>query len=209
VGQQLADVPGSTWLWAGGAVLLSSLLDKPADDWARNNQGGNWRNVGAASNAVPYALALGTGLLFTGIAGEGAQDTATTAIKAAAYTLGANAVTRLAAGRARPSQELGNTSFSGFNRDALDSGFASNHVALAFALATPFARQYRQPWLYALAGASAIGRVQERDHWLSDTIAGAFMGYAFGSFLSNQPPSDTAMRLSVTPNSVTAQWPLK
>ena len=62
------------------------------------------------------------------------------------------------------------------------------------------------PWLYGVAAASAFGRVQKREHWLSDTVAGAFMGYAIGSMLSEQQTGRTGMRLSVTPTAVVANW---
>jgi len=210
LGRQIGDIPASTWLWAGGAILASSLLDKPVDRWAQNHQTGNADRLGTATNALPVAMALGAGLLYTGIGGQPAASTAETALKAAAYTWGANLVTRFVVGRSRPFEEQGNANFDGFNSNALQSGFASNHVAMAFALATPFAQQHNMPWLYAVAAASSFGRVQKRDHWVSDTVAGAFMGYAIGSLMTDQQQhSQTGMRLSVTPQSVVANWSFK
>lgn len=206
LGRQVADVPASTWLWAGGAVLASSLLDKRLDRWAARHQGGTADRLGTAANAVPVALALGAGLLYTGIAGEPAADTAETAIKSAAYTLGASLATRFVVCRARPNEGLGAASFRSVGGCALDSGFPSVHTSLAFALATPFAKQHDMPWLYGVAAATAFGRVQKRDHWLSDTVAGAFLGYAIGSMLSDQQTGKNGMRLAVTPQSVVANW---
>ena len=111
---------------------------------------------------------------------EGAASTGETAIKAAAYSLGASIATRYVMGRSRPTDGLGNTHFGGFRSGAWQSGFPSNHVAVAFALATPFAQQHDMPWLYGVAAATAFGRVQKRQHWVSDTVAGAAMGYAIG-----------------------------
>ena len=206
LGRQIADVPASTWLWAGGAVLASSLLDKQVDRWALKHPGGNSKRLGDASNLMPYALAAGAGLLYTGIAGEAASDTAETAIKAATFSLGASFATRFVAGRARPYQGQGNTSFDGPGRGSVKSGFPSAHTAVAFALATPFAQQYDMPWLYGVAAATAFGRVQKREHWLSDTVAGAFLGYAIGSMLSDQQMGRSGVRLSITPHSVVANW---
>jgi membrane-associated phospholipid phosphatase len=80
-------------------------------------------------------------------------------------------------------------------------------VALAFALATPFAQQYDNPWLYALAATSALGRVQSREHWFSDTLAGGLMGYAIGSItFESQHGSKRSLRLSATTQSVSANW---
>jgi len=208
LGRQIGAIPTSTWFWAGGAILVSSLLDKPADRWAVNHQTGNADRLGTATNALPGVLALGTGLLY--VSGQGASSTAETALKAAGYTYAANLVTRYAVGRARPIDEMGNASFNGFNSTATQSGFPSNHVAVTFALITPFAQDGNKPWLYGLAAASAYGRVQKRDHWVSDTVAGAFMGYAIGSLLGEQQHrKEDGMRLSVTPQAVSATWAFK
>ncbi len=205
LGRQIGGIPGATWLWAGGAILASSLLDKPADNWAQKHQTGTAKSLGSATNALPVALALGAGLLYTGIGGDPAASTAETALTAAAYAYGINFATRYAVGRARPTQGQGNASFDGFASGASQSGFASNHVATAFALVTPFAQQHDMPWLYGLAAASSFGRVQKREHWVSDTVAGAFLGYAIGSMLTDQH-KQSGMRLSVTPQSVEANW---
>ena len=37
-------------------------------------------------------------------------------------------------------------------------------------------------------------------------LAGAFMGYAIGALLAQQQRGETAMRLSLTPQSVVANW---
>jgi membrane-associated phospholipid phosphatase len=207
LGQQIGNVPASTWLWAGGAILASSLLDKEVDRRSTESTGGSGNALGTATNAVPYAMALGAGLLYTGIASESAAATAGTALSAAAYTLGANLATRYIVGRSRPYEEMGASNFNGFNSAAVRSGFASSHVAIAFALATPFAQQYDMPWLYAAAASTAIGRVQSREHWLSDTVAGAFIGYTMGSMLSEQQLGRKRnLRFSATPQSVEATW---
>jgi membrane-associated phospholipid phosphatase len=59
-------------------------------------------------------------------------------------------------------------------------------VSTAFALVTPFAQQYDMPYLYALAATTAIARVEQREHWFSDTVAGGLLGYAVGSIMSGQ-----------------------
>jgi membrane-associated phospholipid phosphatase len=152
-------------------------------------------------------LAIGTGLLFTGIAGEDSAATARTSLTAAAYSIGGNLVTKYAVGRSRPADELGNGNFNGFTSEAAQSSFASNHVALAFALATPFAQQYDNPWLYALAATSAFGRVQSQEHWLSDTVAGGLMGYAIGSITyESEHGGKRSLRMSATSQSVKASW---
>ncbi len=205
LGQQLADIPGQTWLWAGGAVLASSLLDGRADRWAQQHQGGKWDQAGSAANAMPYLLALGAGTLATGIAGDYAAQTANTALRSAVYTLGSNMLLRGVVGRSRPLDGQGQTDFNGLSSKASQSGFASNHTALAFALATPFAQQYDMPWLYGLAGATALGRVQKREHWLSDTVGGALLGYGMGTLLNQQEQAGGA-QLQWQGNRISANW---
>ena len=101
-------------------------------------------------------------------------------VMATGIALDVNFLGKLAIGRSRPSEELGSTSFNGFTNQSAQSGFASNHVTAAFALVTPFAQRYQQPWLYGLAATSALGRIQNREHFLSDTLAGGLLGYAIG-----------------------------
>jgi len=142
-----------------------------------------------------------------GMAGDEASATAKTALTAAALTLGTNALTKYAVGRARPLEDRGAGQFDGFQATAAQSSFASNHVALAFAIATPFAQAYDQPWLYGLAASTAVGRLQSREHWLSDTVVGGLMGYAIGSLAHQQQQSHRRVpRLSVGDRSVTASW---
>lgn len=207
LGRGIAGIPASTWAWGGATVLGASLLDSNLDQWAQNHQGENWDRLTNLTNGVPYALALGSGLLFTGIAGDDAALAARSALTAAAFTLGGNVLTKYAVGRARPLDGLGHSQFDGFGSTASQSSFASNHVALAFALATPFAQQYDAPWLYGLAASTAVGRVQSREHWLSDTVAGGLLGYAIGTLTyQQQQGGKRRMRLSATPQSVNASW---
>jgi hypothetical protein len=206
---QVADIPGQTWLWAGAAVLSSSLLDKRVDNWAVKHQTPNWNHVGSVGNQLPLAMGVGTALLYVGLAGPDAATTAETSLKAGTYALGASLLTRYTVGRARPFQDMGNSHFDGFNNGAFQSGFTSNHVSLAFALATPFAQKHDMPWLYGVAGLTALGRIQSRDHWLSDTVASAAMGYAIGTLVGQQQNSDKGVRYSVTPQSIEANWSFK
>ncbi|MEI6760184.1 MAG: YjbH domain-containing protein [Betaproteobacteria bacterium] len=209
LGRQINDIPGSTWAWGAGAIVAASLFDNRVDNWAQAHQGGTMERLGKAGTAVPIAMGLGTALLYTGLGGEPAASTADISLKAAGLTLGANLITRFTVGRARPFEGKGSGSFEGFGSDSAQSGFASNHVALAFALATPFAQEHNMPWLYAVAASTALGRVQQREHWLSDTVAGAMMGYAIGSMLTDQEHDRSGIRLSLSPQAVTAHWSFK
>jgi membrane-associated phospholipid phosphatase len=207
VGEGVLQMQPRAWLVGGGLVLGATLLDRPLDQWAQAHQGGRWGSLASAANAIPYALAMGAGAVWTGMAGDEASATAQTAIHAAAVTLGANLLTKYAVGRARPLDQRGASHFDGFQPAAVQSSFASNHVAMAFALATPMAQAYNQPWLYALAATSAIGRLHSREHWVSDTVTGGLMGYAIGTLAyERQQARSRAPRISLSDHSVTARW---
>jgi len=65
------------------------------------------------------------------------------------------------------------------------TSFVSGHATRAFALATTVAGFYpEKKWLgivsYSLATATSIGRVISEEHWTSDVIVGAALGYFIG-----------------------------
>jgi membrane-associated phospholipid phosphatase len=70
------------------------------------------------------------------------------------------------------------------------------------------------PWLYGLAALTGLARIQQRQHWFSDTVAGGAMGYAIATALTYQrerqarygeakPGEPTFM---VSPNRIDVAW---
>ena len=197
--------PNSTtpWLWGAGAVLGAMALDKTANRWALNHTQQTW--VPKLGNAVPLMLGLAA---MTDLSGDGVGPVA---LKSAGFTLAANELIRVSFGRARPEEERGSQQFDPFQGRNLKSSFASNHAALAFALATPFAQTYDMPWLYGAATITAVGRVQARQHWLSDTVAGGVLGYAIGSVLMDEHREQIGrtksnQQLLVSPSGIATRW---
>jgi membrane-associated phospholipid phosphatase len=80
-----------------------------------------------------------------------------------------------------------------------------------WAAVTPFAREYDAPWLYGLAALTNAGRIASREHWLSDTVASSFLGFAIGDFFWEQrrKPDDKGPRVGVSPAGVTVTWETK
>lgn len=174
-------------LLAGSAITLAAAtLDRPAARWVQTHRGGKWDTLGKSASGIPFFLAAGTGMLWWGLGGEMAAETSWTSIKSAATTLGVASVAKLAVGRARPEEGRGPGHFTPLRKGNIDSGFPSVHTGVAFALVTPFAQRFDAPWLYGVAGLTAFGRIQERKHHVSDTVAGALLGYAIGSLLQEQ-----------------------
>ena len=198
-------------LWVGGGlVLASSLLDRRLDDWAVKHQGPRWNTLGKAANNLPLLLAAGTGMLWWGLGGDGASETAWTALKSTALTLGVDTLLRIGTNRARPDANLGTTHFDPMGKGSAQSGFPSNHMGAAFALVTPFAQDYDAPWLYAVAGATAFGRIQQRQHFASDVVAGSLIGYVTGTLLLDQQHKNRrGPKVSIGANrGITAAWEL-
>jgi membrane-associated phospholipid phosphatase len=187
-------------LWGTGAVGLAMAFDQPLAD-AIGNKG----NTAQALNNIPYLLAAGVGAAAAGSLGEDARSTAYASLSAATWALGTNLLGKTLIGRSRPEEGHGPWSFEGPHRASSQSSFASNHVTAAMALATPFAQRYNQPWLYGLASLTAVGRIQANEHWASDTVAGALLGYAFGSLaLQNQHSHSKGLRFSASTERVVA-----
>lgn len=170
-----------------GAVLLTMAADQSIANSLGPRSGNSAPQYSKTLNNLPYLLAAGVGTAALGTWGEDARSTAYASLSATTWALGTNLVAKSLIGRARPDEGQGAWEFRGPNSGSPQSSFASNHVTAAMALVTPFAQRYEQPWLYGLASLTALGRVQTNEHWASDTVAGALLGYAFGTLaLENQ-----------------------
>jgi hypothetical protein len=78
---------------------------------------------------------------------------------------------------------------------------------------TPYAKEYDMPWLYAAAALTNAAAVGSREHWVSDTVAGAALGYALGHLTWQARTASRRERnlpsLAVTPQSVSLHWELQ
>ena len=86
--------------------------------------------------------------------------------------------------------------------------FPSRHAIVSWAVATPFAEHYNAPWLYGVAGITNFARVANRQHWLSDTVAGSVLGYAIGKWFydASRAPAKGAPQVSLDPGGVSLAW---
>ena len=169
--------------WAvagGGAILASSLLDKPVDRFMKKHEDASitraYANVGKAApvlavGAAGAALAFGNGRM---------QNIGLISLESAASAALLSMGAKHIAGRARPSEERGHWARSS---DRSDASFPSNHAAVTFAAVTPFAQEYDAPWLYGVAAVASAGRTANRQHWVSDVVAGGLLGAAVGGWL--------------------------
>jgi len=184
---------------AAGTVLGSALLDKPVDSFVAKHEGArslrSWDKFG---KALPIGLVGAAGAAV--VLGEGRlRNTGLISLQSVGVALGVKTAAKYAVGRARPDEERGPWAQVGNGRSRSDASFPSGHSAAAFAAVTPFAKEYDAPWLYGLAALGSAGRVAGRSHWVSDTVAGGFIGYAVGSWLWHAQRDNTSSGLSINP----------
>jgi hypothetical protein len=194
-----------------GAIGLAYAVDDEVDDWAVDH-----KNDRANRNAADLGRFATLGVL--GASALAAMDrddprlsrTAVSSLQAAALGLGISMATNYAVGRAKPEEELGKSDFdSGRSREI--TSFPSDMTTVAWAAVTPYAKEYGVPWLYGVAALVNVGRVAERRHWFSDTVAGSALGYGIGSLMwnLNREREKNQPRISLALDRVEVSWELK
>jgi len=121
---------------------------------------------------------------------ERAKGTSLAVVKAYGYGLGSSVSLKYLLQRARPSHfdppnpYHWDGLFGSWKYDA----FPSTHATLSFAMATVIALEYWETtWIpvmcYSLATMASLARIQSGNHWPSDVLIGAALGYGVGKFI--------------------------
>jgi membrane-associated phospholipid phosphatase len=172
---ELASQRSLVILATGGATagLCTTFEDPDRADAALD--GSVWEGVANVGNVWGngFFQAAGAGVLL--VAGGLSKDpnlslAGTEAARALAYAGGAAMVLKYTFNRTRP--------------DGTQYSFPSGHCAMAFAVAPVFTERFG--WragvpAYALAIVTAIGRIEDRRHYLSDCVFGAALGLTSGT----------------------------
>lgn len=189
----------------GAAMPVDTLVDRQVKPHAKGRVASG---VGDLTALVPLAAGTASAALSVYMDDDRLARTAYSSLRSGVFALGANTLARGMIGRSRPTDGQGAFDFHPVSRDGFKSSMPSNHVATAFAFVTPYAEEYDMPWLYGLAGLTGLGRVAERKHWVSDTIAGSLMGYAVGRAIwsANRDPKRRGPQLAFTGQGVQAHW---
>jgi len=188
------DWESSDWFWFETGIALtaaSSLLDRRLYR--------QWNGASGAAkfgNAWAFAAPAGA-ILFYGAQGlfdddDRAMQTAGMYTEAAAFSLLATGLLKVATGRERPvAPGTNNGQFHPGSFNDSRTSFPSGHVALAFSVVGVLSADRDVPWwatpLAALGGSvTMFGRVRDKRHWASDTVAAALIGFGIGRFVGTR-----------------------
>lgn len=199
------------WVMAGvsaAAVLGTALLlDRPTDQAMGRNANGSWDRGAKAVQSLggtPSVLIAG-GTYLAGIAFKDPEVRATGIDTMVTMGLAQLLITiplKVVAGRSRPSAGQGTHDFHPLNGG---ESFPSGHTTQAFALASVISEHAGRAWVsclsYGLAGLVGVARVEQRQHFLSDVVAGGLIGTFVGKAVvaHNQAlRTDARSKLSVS-----------
>ncbi len=188
-------------LTAAALIGASALFDRAANSYAyehhREPSLKVMRQLGATLPYAEFGLAATTWLTRRGSPdGEVALASVEAGVSSVVLAEGL----KVAVDRSRPYEGRGAADFGHERRS--DSSFPSVHTALAWSVVTPFAQRYDAPWLYGLAALVNVGRVADHQHWLSDTAAGAILGYVVGSWFGQRANDAPGTSLMLVPHAV-------
>lgn len=206
-----AEVRKVDWLGFAGvgiaAVAGSSLLDSRGLSFAKTHAKSSWlKGLNRVGDAVPWMGFVGAGILALDGSDPRRSRTGYAAVEAGATAVVAATGLKYVIGRPRPNSKESKYSLHPLGGGKYDS-MPSRHAALAWAVATPFALEYRAPWLYGIAGLSNIARVGKQKHWFSDTVAGSVLGYGLGRlFWESSRANSSLPQVFVEPGGVGLSW---
>ncbi|PKL82940.1 MAG: hypothetical protein CVV24_07570 [Ignavibacteriae bacterium HGW-Ignavibacteriae-3] len=197
--QQPAKWESNDWVklcLAGGGTILSMIVDQPVRDQILKDRsyyksfpieaGRMW---GEGYPTAIFAGAFG----FHGIIANdpSTKKIAFEIIQTAIYAGAITTFLKVAIGRARPFTDRGSSTIRpiSFFDDDFHS-LPSGHVTLAFSLSTVLAKNTGSDLLkilaYIPAVLTAVSRVYQDNHWTSDVILGASIGYFVGDWVTRQ-----------------------
>ncbi|HEY3400441.1 MAG TPA: phosphatase PAP2 family protein [Geothrix sp.] len=199
------------WVTAGVSVAAvvgtALLLDRPTTEAVGRNANGSWDRGAKAVEKLggtPSVLIAG-GTYLAGIAFKDPEVRATgidTMVTMGVAQLLIVLPLKAVVGRSRPIEDQGTHDFHPLRRG---QSFPSGHTTQAFALAAVISEHADRPWVtglsYGLAGLVGVARVEQRQHFVSDVVAGGLIGTFVGKAVvaHNQAlRADARSKLSVS-----------
>lgn len=166
------------------SVALATRLDHWAAEEAPESNGAFAVGLSHAGERLGNPIYLAPAFLLVRAADalQHRPDRAASLVRIAEGAVAASvavSAVKFAVGRARPYQTPGDQDvirpFSG------NASFPSGHTALAFGIASAIDRETSARWVpfvvYPLAGLVGWSRMRDGEHWSSDVVAGAALGF--------------------------------
>ena len=205
---------GTEWATAGlsAAAVLGAglLLDRSAERFMTNHATSSWDRAakGIQNLGGGPSILIAGGTYLAGVAFKEPEVRATgvdTLVTMGLSQLLLTLPLKVAVGRSRPSADLGTHDFHAFGGG---QSFPSSHVTQAFALASVISEHADRIWVsclsYGLAGLVGVSRVEQRQHFVSDVVAGGLIGTFVGKSVvsfnqSLRERSQTKVSMSFAP----------
>lgn len=199
-----------------GVLVPMSLLDEQILERQRNTETPSgefleFANYFGGPEAKYVALGVfGTTMLTRN---RRLQDAAFTSLQSMVYAYAIGSVSkRVLVGRSRPYQEKGAFDFHPFSNN--NTSFPSGHATTAWALVMPWIVYYPNPLTFGLgvlASGTAISRLKRQQHWVTDVIAGSFLGGSMGYWLARKhqgklPRFSEDVRANLGPTGFDVTW---
>jgi membrane-associated phospholipid phosphatase len=180
----------------GAGTFALSFIDKDVQDFCLKHQqyafsapfefGRMWGDV--------YSTALFTTIFgLNGWVGknETSKKIAFEVVQASLYSEMIVQLSKVIVGRERPFGDEGNVKFYPFTfLNNKYNSFPSGHTTNAVAISTVLARNTDNTWLKVLCYVPAVltvsSRIYQNQHWTSDCLAGAAIGYFTGNWIVDQ-----------------------
>jgi len=188
------------------------MLKQRTHEFARDHAGNRgMKALANAADALPWIGFAGAAIAALDGSDPVRQRTGFAALEAGATGFLAATGLKYGFGRARPDTGAGNRSFRPGSSDDAHHSLPSRHSTVAWALATPFALEYGAPWLYGVAALTNLGRVADRQHWFSDTVAGSLLGYGIGRIFweAGRARGKNSPHVFLTPSGVNLAWEIQ
>ena len=204
--------------WAAAGLIVTGigvmmLADEPFRDfWQEDVRSDTTDDIADFGDTVGefYTLLPAAGMGFVAGAALGdkkLQAASLEAVQALAITAGFVKALKYGTRRHRPNDSPDSAfDFDGPGLSGDNKSFVSGHAAYSFAVASVFASAYNDNvyvagLAYGLAGLSAMSRVNDDKHWLSDVVVGAAIGITMGKLVHHTSPFRPGpnLRVSVRP----------
>lgn len=180
-----------------GSLLGAGVTVYLADDWIheqikipnQDQQQGIKYGLSYFGNGY-YTMPLMTGMFLYGLSTkkELPFQTAMMGVKSFVISTVVTRAMKYSFNRSRPGENQG-SQFWGGPLTPFSLSFPSGHTTGAFAVASVLARNYAHvKWIpvtsYALATAVGLSRVWTKNHWASDVVFGALIGWSVGTVVT-------------------------